>query len=237
MERRDRKHGRIATLQRPVVPALIVAVLALAGMAAIFLYDARIAAGGWLTALVFWGGIAIGSLFAIMIYTLTGGRWGTGFAPALIPAAMALPLIAALFAPILVELKIIYPWAYDPASTPSDVSQLYLNIPFYIARSLGALFFWTIMALLLTRLSGEAAVLTAAIGLGIHGLIIGLIGLDWILRSNPLSSRLLSAQPWRSRNSPWRLPGPRSFLLPIATIPRSRMSEDCSSPRFLGSPT
>ncbi|ARN83242.1 hypothetical protein B1812_00010 [Methylocystis bryophila] len=185
MERRDREHGRIASLQVSLVPALIVAVLALAGMAVIFLYDARIAAGGWLTALVLWSGIAIGCLFALMIHTLTGGRWGTRFAPALFPAAMALPLIAALFAPILVELKIIYPWAYDPASTPSDVSQLYLNIPFYIARSLGALFFWTIMGLLLTRVSGGAAVLVAAIGLGIHGLIIGLIGLDWILSLEP----------------------------------------------------
>lgn len=186
LECRVRERAGLAPLQIRLAPAFVIGVIALGGMAAIFFYDARIAAGGWLTALVFWSGIAIGSLFAIMIHTLTGGRWGDRLAVAFVPCAMAPPLLAALFVPIWVGLRLIYPWADDPSSAPSGVSQLYLNIPFFIGRSVAVLLFWTLMGLLMTRLSRRAAVLAAAIGLAIHGLMIGLVGVDWILSLQPL---------------------------------------------------
>jgi hypothetical protein len=185
-EGEDQGRDRPLPLQTPVRPALVIALAALAGMAALLYLDRRAAAGGWLMAAVFWSGVAIGSLFAIMIHTLTGGRWGFSFAPALVPGAMAAPLVLVLFAPILVSLKFFYPWAHDAAAAPADVAQLYLNAPFFIARTLAALAFWSFIAVLLTRLSGAAVVLTAAIGLAIHGLLIGLIGLDWILSLEPV---------------------------------------------------
>jgi hypothetical protein len=182
----DREHEEPAQLQIHAAPPLVVALLALGGMAAIFSFDAKAAAGGWLTALAFWSSVTIGSLAAVMIHTLTGGRWGTRFAPVFVPCALATPLIGALFAPVLAEPEVFYPWTHDPTSAPADVSHLYLNVAFFIARTAAALCFWTLIAFLLTRLSGRAAVLTAAIGLAIHGLIIGIIGVDWILSLEPV---------------------------------------------------
>ncbi|QGM44332.1 hypothetical protein [Methylocystis heyeri] len=185
-EGQDQRRDQSLSLQIPGAAALLVAVAALCALVAFGFYDLKAAAGGWLMAAVFWSGVAVGCLFAVMIHTLTGGRWGAQFAAALVPGSIAAPLVVALFAPVLAALRLFYPWAQDPAAAPADVSQLYLNAPFYIARTLAALAFWSLIGVLLTRLAGTALLLSAAIGLAIHGLIIGLIGLDWILSLEPV---------------------------------------------------
>ncbi len=165
---------------------LVIALLAFAGVGAFLWLAPRAAVGGWLLAFLFWSSMPIGSLFALMIHALTGGRWARRFAAVFVPYAGAILLIAVLFIPILVALPQFYPWASGAASAPADVSHLYLNRPFYTARSAGILTFWTIVGLLLPRLAGAAATLVAAIALAIHALIIGIIGLDWILSLEPV---------------------------------------------------
>ncbi len=183
---REQSSGRAPEpLQSDPRRPLMVGVLGLAGMVIFLIFAPRAAAGGWLVAFLFWSSISIGSVTAMMIHALTGGRWGWRFNAVFMPSAATVPLMALLFAPVLAALPAFYGWALGSGSVEPDVSQFYLNAPYFIGRSLIAFFGWSLLAYTLPRLTGWAAVLTAAIGLVFHGLIIGLIGVDWILSLEP----------------------------------------------------
>jgi hypothetical protein len=66
-----------------------------------------------------------------------------------------------------------------------DVLTAYLNLPWFIGRSLIALAGWSVLALLLPRLAGPRGQLLAAVGLAFHCVVIGPIGFDWILSIEP----------------------------------------------------
>lgn len=166
-------------------PPLLLAACALIGMLVLMVFDPKSAAGGWLIAFVFWSGIPLGSLLAMLIHQLTGGRWGIRFAPAFLPAAAAVPLFAVLIIPVLLALPTFYPWAAGAQTASSDVLHWYLNTPFFIARSLLALCGWTLLAFV-PGLAGWPGVLLAALGLCFHALAISAIGLDWILSLEPV---------------------------------------------------
>jgi hypothetical protein len=182
-------HETLPAAPEPVAinprPLLIAAVLALIGMAAFLVWAPKSAAGGWLIAFVFWSGIPIGSVVALMIHTLTGGHWGHRFAAVFVPTAAAVPLIAVLLIPMLAVPGAFYSWIGGSGGAAPDVAHLYLNTPFYIGRSLIALAGWALLGLLLPRLAGTPALLLAGGGLVFHGFIIGVIGLDWILSVEP----------------------------------------------------
>jgi hypothetical protein len=177
--------GPPAPIRFPPLPLLIIGVAGLIGMATIWRIAPRAAAGGWLTALIFWSGATVGSVVALLIYGLTGGRWAERFAAFFMPAAAGSLVNALLFAPVLIDLSLFYPWPSAPPSVPPDVARLYLDPPFFIARTASVWCFWIALGFLLPRLTGSLAVLVAAIGLAIHALVIGLVGIDWILSLEP----------------------------------------------------
>ncbi len=161
------------------------AALGFAGMVAFLIFLPHEAAGGWLAGFVFCSSATIGSVFALMIHALTGGRWLSAFSDIFAAAAAATPVLGLLFIPVLVFLPHFYPWAANTHPPPEDVRSLYLNAPFFVGRSVGALCFWSFLGILLPRLEGGRRVLAGAIGLTIHAFIIGLIGVDWILSLQP----------------------------------------------------
>lgn len=164
----------------------VIGIAALIGMGFFVAFAPKAAAGGWLAAFVFWSGISIGSITAMMIHALTGGRWGARFAAVFIPSAAAIPLMAVLFVPVLVAPSRFYPWASTPEHIAPDVLRYYLNVPYFIGRSAIAFCLWILLAFLLPRLAGPPAVLVAAVGLAFFALIIGPIGVDWILSLEPV---------------------------------------------------
>ena len=64
----------------------------------------------YLFSFVFWFGISLGSLALLMLHRQLGGAWGFLIRRPLEAGAMTLPLMLALFVPILVDLERIYPW-------------------------------------------------------------------------------------------------------------------------------
>ena len=142
------------------------------------------AAGGWLIAFLFWSSISIGSITALMIHRLTGGAWGRAYAPVFAPAAAAIPFIFIIFTPLLVLLPQLYPWVDDPALVKPDVAHWYLNGLLFAGRSVVAFSGWTMIVIALSW-RGRAGLMAAGIGLAFHGLIIGAVGLDWILSLAP----------------------------------------------------
>jgi len=143
------------------------------------------AAAGWLIGVVFWSEVAVGSLLLMMIHRLTGGRWGLALLPAIEPLAATIPLLLVLIVPVFVALPLLYPWAAGSHVAKPDVLIAWLNVPWFIGRSLIALAGWSALALLLPRLAGPRGQLLAALGLVFHAVVIGPIGFDWILSIAP----------------------------------------------------
>jgi len=168
----------------PAAP-LLVGLAALIGMG-LFLFAApKAAAGGWLAAFLFWSGVPLGGLLAILIHAMTGGHWGYRFAPEFITAAAAIPLMALLAVPILALLPTFYPWMFGHGGVHADVHRWYLNAPFFIGRTALAFVGWSALAFLLPRLSGVAATITAGLGLIFYGVTITIVGYDWVLSLSP----------------------------------------------------
>jgi hypothetical protein len=185
------------------------------GYAVLAMVAAPAAAGGWLIAYLFWSGISIGSITALMIHRLTGGRWGDLHGEALWAAAGGIVVIALMFIPVLALLPAFYPWAGGPSAAAPDVRDYYLNGVYFVARSVVAFVGWTVIVFVLARRNGPAAVLVAAVGLVFQGFIIGFVGLDWIQSISPpffstsfgaslAVTQLMSALAWAAVSAPAR---------------------------------
>lgn len=158
--------------------AAIAGAALLALVAAAFASPAAVARG-WLAAFAFWSGIPIGSLVLLLVHRLVGGHWGAALAPALRPLALLVPLIALAFVPVVIARADIFPWAGDPGAAPPDVARLYLNTAGFIVRGAVAIGGWSLFAWLIAQ--NRCSALMAAIALAVHGLLISVVSVDWIL--------------------------------------------------------
>src|SRR5262245_35818449 len=108
-------------------------IAALAGMGvaclAAFL-DPVQACRSYLVAAVFVVGFPVGALGLTMIHALTGGEWGEQLAFGLRATLRTMPLSLVLFAPVLVMIPAIYPWAMPEPHV--HFREEYLNVPFFI---------------------------------------------------------------------------------------------------------
>ncbi|MGY3487112.1 hypothetical protein ACVW1C_004995 [Bradyrhizobium sp. USDA 4011] len=138
---------------------------------------------GWLVAFAIAGSVPVGSLIWLMIHRLTGGEWGVAVAPVLRSAAAITPFLIAGFLPILIGLRLIYPWAADPTAVPVDVAGWYLNAISFSLRGLIALAGWSVLAVAFT--AGLGSRLLAGLGLALFGLSISLVAVDWYLSLEP----------------------------------------------------
>lgn len=151
----DAAPGRVRRL------ALIVGAVGLALCVLGLLVDPRQAWFSYLTAFVFWGGLALGSLALLMTHHLTGGTWGFLLRRPLEAMVGTMPLVAILFVPLFFGQGQLYPWAM-PGSPPAAVAEgtlraksLYLNYPALTVRSVILFGCWLTLATLLIRWSRE----------------------------------------------------------------------------------
>jgi hypothetical protein len=162
----------------------IIGAAATIGYAVMALVAPRSAATGILVAFLFWSGISIGALAAMMIHRLTGGAWGYANARAFELAAGLLPLVALSAVAVFLLVPALYPWTGGSTGTAPDVAHWYLNSPLFVLRTCVAFAGW-IAIYLLIRLPGTAGTLAAGFGLVFYGLIVGVVGLDWIQSIEP----------------------------------------------------
>jgi hypothetical protein len=171
------QHRRKAMAGAAFVAAAWIGVL----VAITAVFDAKAAAAGWLIGFSFWAQILVGSLTLLMIHRLTGGHWGELAAPAIVPAAAAVPLLIVIALPLFVAIPALYPWPHRPATIKPDVLSYYLNAPFYVVRTMLALVGWSALAILLPRSAGRRGQLVAALGLVFHAVAISSVSVDWYL--------------------------------------------------------
>jgi hypothetical protein len=161
----------------------------------------------WLIGVLFCLGLSMGSLALLMLQHMSGGQWGMVGRRVFEAASRLLPLVVLAFVPLLFGLDNLYKWA-QPDRVPADqllvhhalqLKAPYLNVPFFIGRTVLYFAIWLLCAWLLNKWSagqdrGEVAVRPAdtvrfrqvsAPGLLVYVLTITFASVDWIMSLDP----------------------------------------------------
>ncbi|HET9705287.1 MAG TPA: hypothetical protein VFP85_14695 [Vicinamibacterales bacterium] len=153
----------------------------------------------YLVAYTFWMGVILGSMALLMVQHLSGGVWGIVLRRPFEAAVRTLPIMTALFLPIVVGMHSIYEWSHAGITDTDPIiaaKALYLNTPFFIARQVVYFAVWNLICHLLTRWSaehdrtGDPALLAKLSRLSGAGLVAYFITVtfamvDWTMSVNP----------------------------------------------------
>jgi hypothetical protein len=161
--------------------------------------------GWWIDPTLFWAAylgawwfcasVALGALSHIWIHNLTGGRWGEAIRAPLFGLARTLPLLAALFVPLLLSLDALYPWVAGSAEGAARFSgelsrpgfkSAWLTPAFFIGRSLVYLGIWLALEWITRRPRFARSVRWSAAALLIYAVIGSLAAVDWLMSLMPL---------------------------------------------------
>lgn len=153
----------------------------------------------YLFAYVYWAGIAIGSLAIIMLHHLSGGGWGMMIRRLLEAATRTLPLVTVLFLPLILGMKPLYEWARPEVVEADKILQFkapYLNVPFFLLRTLFYFACWIALAHFFNRWSrqqdetGDPAMADrmetlSGPGLVLFGATVTFASFDWVMSLEP----------------------------------------------------
>jgi hypothetical protein len=153
----------------------------------------------YLVAFVYLLGIPLGCFGITMLHHLSGGAWGLLIRRPMEAATRTLPLLALFFVPLLFGLKAIYSWARPGGEGPADHGEhayVYLNVPFFVLRTVLYFAVWYGLALILNRMSrrqdetGDPGLVRSmqrlsAAGLLAFGITTTLASIDWLMSLNP----------------------------------------------------
>lgn len=153
----------------------------------------------YLIGFILWTQVALGCLAILMIYNMTGGGWGYVTQRILRAGILTLPLLAVLFIPVLLGLPVLYEWARPDVVAHDELLQhkaLYLNVPFFIGRTVLYFVVWIGLAFLLNRwllqldhsfdiVSGRRLRALSGLGLGAFGLTVTFASVDWMMSIEP----------------------------------------------------
>jgi hypothetical protein len=98
--------------------------------------------------------IAVGAIFLIALEYITGAAWSVPMRRANEFLAGLTPFLLLLLVPLLLHIHDLFHWSHPEAVANDSVLQSkapYLNIPFFVIRSLGCLLLWAIFASLFVR--------------------------------------------------------------------------------------
>ena len=153
----------------------------------------------WLVSFLFFLTLALGGLFFVLIQYASQGGWGIVLRRIGETIFVTLPVMAALFLPVLLGLRDLYSWTVPGAAEHDALLQWkapYLNVPFFLIRA--AVFFaiWSFIALLYYRGSrsqdatGDPAVsarlrLLAGPSIIVLALTQTFASFDWIMSLTP----------------------------------------------------
>jgi len=169
---------RLEQYRRSRHTALLVGVLALAICAALAPRALPQVLRSYLIGWLFFLGLSLGSMAALMMHHLTGGGWSAPvhryFAAALAP----LPLLALLFIIPVLGAPQLFPWAGPQPSAVALAKAWYLGRGFFELRAALVLTSWIVLALLLRR--GQHLVGVSALGLIVYILSMTVAAVDWI---------------------------------------------------------
>lgn len=153
----------------------------------------------YLIAFAFWLTIALGALFFTMLQHLTGAVWSVVVRRVGEALSMALPVLCALFIPLLFGMHTLFHWSHPGVAETDRVlawKAPYLNTGFFVARALLFFAVWIGLAFFLNRRSlaqdgdGSFAHTLAlrkisAVGMFLFALSITFAAVDWLMSLTP----------------------------------------------------
>ena len=178
---------------------LIAGVVGLAVSLAGFAMDAEHFYQAYLIGYMFVLGLTLGGLGFTMIHQLSGGAWGVVARQSLGAASRVLPLLTALFFPIVVGMPHLYEWTHADKVAADPILQgkaLYLNTNAFIMRAVIYFAVWNGLVFLLNKLSadqdrtGDPAVAlkmqrVSGIGMLLFVLTVTFASFDWLMSRDP----------------------------------------------------
>ena len=152
----------------------------------------------WLVSWLFWLSIPLGALAIVMLHYLSGGSWGIVIRRISESTAATLPLLALLFVPIAIGMRLIYAWALPATAAgepPLEYQHAYLNVPFFLARAVLYFVAWIMVARVLVRWSQQRDLIAdpdprrfrlfAGPGLVVYGITVTFASIDWAMSIEP----------------------------------------------------
>jgi hypothetical protein len=153
----------------------------------------------WLVSFLFFLSLALGALFFVLIQYAAQGGWGIVVRRIGETTFATIPVMAALFLPLLLGLNDLYSWSVPGAAERDALLRWkapYLNVPFFLIRAVVYFGCWSFIALLYYRRSrgqdatGDPAVsarLRRVAGPGIIVLAVTqtFASVDWIMSLTP----------------------------------------------------
>src|SRR5580692_8581949 len=151
-----------------------------------------------------WLGVALGSMAILMIRHRTGGGWGMVIRRILGAAMRTVPLLAALFIPVILGIHKLYIWA-QPLDQVTDkhlhdhlaeITKTYLTTSGFIYRAIFYFAIWNLLSFLLSKWSKETDhpgspdptsrfKAIAGPGLILYGFTISFASIDWVMSLDP----------------------------------------------------
>jgi len=112
----------------------------------------------YLLGYLFWIAFPLGAMALVMVQYLTGGAWGVISRRPLESAMRTLPVIAVLFAPIFIGMRVLYGWSHGDvvaADAALRHRHVYMNAASFMIRTVVYFAIWLAFAHLLTKWSDE----------------------------------------------------------------------------------
>lgn len=168
-------------------PVLLLGLLALLAclFGALFAWPAFLRS--WLAATLAWGVLPLTGIAVLMVHGLTGGAWGEHSRPVWRALAATMPLFGLAMVPLLFGIDELFSWTQPVAKLPEVVQRklVYLNIPFFQARS--GLYFvvWLALAGLLGAWHSRRGRIIHGPGLVLWVFTITFFSVDWIMSLEP----------------------------------------------------
>ncbi len=148
-----------ANFERFPVGFLIAGVVGIAMFLFLGMRDPQMAHRSYLFAFVFWFVIPMGCMGMLMLHHLVGGWWGLPIRRLLEAGTRTLPLMAVLFIPVILGMRVTYSWIYDPGDLLTDANYKfkmeYLTQHGFIVRAVIYFAIWLVIAALLNKWSRE----------------------------------------------------------------------------------
>lgn len=153
----------------------------------------------YLTAYIYWLGLALGCMGVAMLHGLTGGAWGLAIRRVIEAGYQTLPLLALLFAPLWLGVERIYIWADPEVMQHNELlagKARYLNVEGFHIRAVIYFAAWIAIGWLLNLSSpnedpqvdsprARRQQRTSALGFIVYGLTITLAAVDWVMSLEP----------------------------------------------------
>lgn len=165
---------------------LVVAAAGFVGWGASVLIDAKSALAAYLVAWAALGAIPIGALPVLLTSYLVRAGWTRDLHEPLSRAALTIPIVAALFIPILFGVSTLYPWAAGSVALPA-FKAAYLSPAFFTLRAIAYFAIWSAFAVWAARAYGDIGTMAraASAGLIVWALTASWAGIDWFESVEP----------------------------------------------------